>query len=105
MKISAIRTAYAAIVLVGIVYAFIVLRGEKWHPGLNGEAAPGAGLRAGQPEAHREIELKKNGPALQENPTEQEYEIRQRLKLARPGERSIFWTTEKVDLPRANSRR
>jgi cell division protein FtsB len=36
----------------------------------------------------REIELKKSRiQRLQDNPTEQEYEIRQRLKLARPGEK------------------
>ncbi|MDQ1470957.1 MAG: hypothetical protein QOJ99_2437, partial [Bryobacterales bacterium] len=34
MKISGIRTAYAAIVLGGIVYAFVVLRGENGIPGL-----------------------------------------------------------------------
>jgi len=52
LKISAIRTAYAAIVLVGIVYAFIVLRGENGIPGLMAKRAPVQDFEAGQPEAH-----------------------------------------------------
>jgi cell division protein FtsB len=43
----------------------------------------------------REIELKKDRiQRLQDNPSEQEYEIRQRLKLAKPGEK-IYILDEK----------
>jgi cell division protein FtsB len=88
MKISGIRTAYAAIVLVGIVYAFVVLRGENGIPGLMAKRHQVQEFEQANQRLVREIELKKSRiQRLQDNPTEQEYEIRQRLKLARPGEK------------------
>jgi cell division protein FtsB len=88
MKISGIRTAYAAIVLCGIVYAFIVLRGENGIPGLMAKRHQVQEFEQSNQRLVREIELKKSRiQRLQDNPTEQEHEIRQRLKLARPGEK------------------
>jgi cell division protein FtsB len=88
MKISGIRTAYAAIVLGGIVYAFVVLRGENGIPGLMAKRHQVQEFEQVNQRLVREIELKKSRiQRLQDNPTEQEYEIRQRLKLARPGEK------------------
>jgi cell division protein FtsB len=88
MKISAIRTAYAATVLSGVVYAFIVLRGENGIPGLLAKRQQVQEIEQSNQKLIREIEAKKSRiQRLQENPVEQEYEIRQRLKLARPGEK------------------
>src|SRR6266478_4999815 len=88
MKISAIRAVYAAVVLSGVVYAFVVLRGENGIPGLIAKGHQVQELEQTNLKLVRELELKKNRiQRLQENPTEQEYEIRQRLKLARPGEK------------------
>jgi cell division protein FtsB len=88
MKISGVRTAYVAIVLGGIVYAFVVLRGENGIPGLLAKRHQVQELEQVNQRLVREIELKKSRiQRLQDNPTEQEYEIRQRLKLTRPGEK------------------
>jgi cell division protein FtsB len=88
MKTSALRTAYAAIVLCGIVYAFVVLRGENGIPGLLAKRHQVQDYEQANQKLIREIELKKSRiQRLQDNPTEQEYEIRQRLKFARPGEK------------------
>jgi cell division protein FtsB len=88
MKISGIRTAYAAIVLSGIVYAFVVLRGENGIPGLLAKRHQVQEFEQVNQRLVREIELKKSRiQRLQDNPGEQEYEIRQRLKFTRPGEK------------------
>lgn len=95
MKISAIRTAYALIVFSGLVYAFITLRGENGIPGLLAKRQQVQEFEATNQKLIRDIELEKTRiQRLQENPTEQEYEIRQRLKLARPGEK-IYILDEK----------
>ncbi len=88
MKISGIRTIYAAVVLCGIVYAFIVLRGENGIPGLLAKRRQVQEFEQTNQQLVREIEQKKERiQRLQDNPGEQEYEIRQRLKLAKPGEK------------------
>jgi cell division protein FtsB len=88
MKTSALRTAYAAIVLCGIVYAFVVLRGENGIPGLLSKRHQVQDYEQTNQKLIREIELKRSRiQRLQDSPTEQEYEIRQRLKFARPGEK------------------
>jgi cell division protein FtsB len=88
MKIPAIRTLYAAVVLCGIVYAFIVLRGENGIPGLLAKRHQVHEYEEINQKLAREIEQKKDRiQRLQDNPAAQEYEIRQRLKLARPGEK------------------
>lgn len=95
MKISGIRMIYAAVVLLGIVYAFIVLRGENGIPGLLAKRRQVQEYEQTNQKLVREIEQKKDRiQRLQDNPTEQEYEIRQRLKLARPGEK-IYILDEK----------
>ena len=96
MKISAIRAVYAAVVLSGVVYAFVVLRGENGIPGLLAKTHQVQQLEQSNQKLVREIELKKDRiQRLQENPTEQEYEIRQRLKLARPGEKIYILDDQK----------
>src|SRR5436305_5075881 len=88
MKISGIRTAYAITVLIGILYAFVVLRGENGIPGLMAKRHQVQQLEQENQRLVREIESKKSRiQRLQDNPGEQEHEIRQRLKLAKPGEK------------------
>ena len=88
MKHPVVKTAYALIVLVGLVYAFVELRSPAGIPGLMAKRAQVREYERENQELHREIERKQERiQRLQENPTEQEFEIRQRLKLASPGEK------------------
>jgi len=88
MKISGIKAIYAAVVVCGIMYAFIVLRGENGIPGLLAKRRQVRELEQTNQKLIREIEQKKERiQRLRDNPAEQEYEIRQRLKLAKPGEK------------------
>ena len=96
MKISAIRTVYAAVVLSGLSYAFVVLRGENGIPGLLAKRHEVQLLEESNQKLSRELDLKKGRiQRLQDNPTEQDYEIRQRLKLARPGEKIFIYDDKK----------
>lgn len=88
MRISGIKAIYASVVLLGTVYAFIVLRGENGIPGLLAKRRQVHEYEQINQQLIKEIEQKKDRiQRLQDNPTEQEYEIRQRLKLAKPGEK------------------
>src|SRR5580698_11267716 len=88
MKISVVKTAYAFIVLCGIVYAFVALRGPNGIPGLLEKRRQVHEYEVSNEQLHREIEQKQERiQRLQTDPQEQEIEIRQRLKLAAPGEK------------------
>ncbi|MGD1073744.1 MAG: septum formation initiator family protein [Bryobacteraceae bacterium] len=88
MKISAVKTAYAIIVLCGVIYAFIVLRGPGGIPGLIERRREVREYEQANQQLHREIEEKQERiERLRQNPTEQEFEIRRRLKFAKPGEK------------------
>ena len=88
MKISGVKTAYAIIVLAGIIYAFVALRGPNGIPGWMEKRREVQEFELINARLHREIEQKQERiERLQDNPAEQEYEIRQRLKLAKPGEK------------------
>lgn len=95
MKISVVKAVYALIVLCGIAYAFVELRGPNGIPGLIEKRRQVHEYEAGNEQLHREIEQKKERiNRLQSDPREQEIEIRQRLKLASPGEK-IYIIDEK----------
>lgn len=95
MKISVVKAAYALIVLCGITYAFVELRGPNGIPGLLEKRRQVHQYEAGNEQLHREIEQKQERiNRLQNDPREQEIEIRQRLKLAGPGEK-IFIIDDK----------
>lgn len=95
MKISGVRAIYAAIVLCGAVYAFVALRGPNGIPGLIEKRHQVEVLEHDNQILHRQLEEKQQRiERLQANPSEQEFEIRQRLKLARPGEK-IFILDDK----------
>jgi cell division protein FtsB len=88
MKISLVKTTYAAAVLCGVVYAFVVLQGPNGIPGLLARRREVKELEQITQKMHREIEEKQQRILrLEQNPAEQEFEIRQRLKLAKPGEK------------------
>src|ERR1700677_4634863 len=88
MKISVVKTAYALIVLFGILYAFVELRGPNGIPGLLEKRRQVHEYEVNNEQLHREIEQKQERiQRLQTDPQEQEIEIRQRLKLAGPGEK------------------
>ena len=88
MKSSAIRAIYAFIVLSGVIYAFVVLRGPNGIPGLRMKQQLIQEYEQGNVKMQREIEEKQERiRRLQDNTTDQEFEIRQRLKLAKPGEK------------------
>ena len=83
MKISAVKTVYAFIVLCGIVYAFITLRGPNGIPALLDKRHQVHEIETANEQLQREIEQKQDRiQRLQNDPQEQEIEIRQRLKLA-----------------------
>lgn len=95
MRISIVRTAYAFVVLCGIAYAFVELRGPNGIPGLLEKRRQVHEYEAGNEQLHRDIEQKQDRiQRLQSDPQEQEIEIRQRLKLAAPGEK-IYIIDEK----------
>ena len=88
MKMSLIRTIYALVVLCGIAYAFVELRGPNGIPGLLEKQRQVHEFETSNQQLHREIEQKQDWiQRLQNDPDEQEIEIRQRLKFAGPGEK------------------
>ena len=88
MRTPAIKAIYALVVLSGVIYAFIVLRGPNGLAGLHAKQQLIQEYEQSNQKMQREIEEKQERiKRLQENPSEQEFEIRQRLKLARPGEK------------------
>jgi len=88
MRISVPKIAYTAAVLAGTAYAFMVLRGPEGIPGLMEKRKQVRDYEAKTQQLHREIEQKQQRiNRLSENTVEQELEIRQRLKLAKPGEK------------------
>lgn len=88
MKISVIKTAYAIIVLCGVIYAFIQLRGPDGVQGFFDKRHQVQEYESANEQLRREIEQKQDRiKRLESDPAEQELEIRQRLKLAAPGEK------------------
>jgi cell division protein FtsB len=88
LKTPAIKSVYALIVLSGVIYAFIVLRGPNGFSGLHAKQKLIQEYEQSNQKMQRQIEEKQARiERLKDNPAEQEYEIRQRLKLAKPGEK------------------
>jgi cell division protein FtsB len=88
MRSSGFKTAYALVVLLGVIYAFIVLRGPNGIPGLLDKRQLVHEYEESNLQLQKEIERREQRiERLESNPAEQEYEIRQRLKLAKPGEK------------------
>jgi cell division protein FtsB len=95
VKTSAIKSIYALIVLSGVVYAFIVLQGPNGIRALRAKQAQIHEYEVSNQKMNREIEEKQERiKRLQDNAGDLDYEIRQRLKLAKPGEK-IYILDEK----------
>jgi len=88
MKISLAKAAYTTAVLCGVVYAFVVLHGPDGIPGWLAKRRLAHDYEQVNLKMHREIEEKQQRILrLEQNPEEQEFEIRHLLKLAKPGEK------------------
>jgi cell division protein FtsB len=95
MKISVVRVAYTAIVLAGIVYAFAELSGPNGIQGMLEKRRQVHELEVSNEQLQKDLEQKQERiQRLQNDPREQEMEIRERLKLASPNEK-IFIIDEK----------
>jgi cell division protein FtsB len=85
---SLVRLGYIAAFLVVVTYAFVALRGPKGIPGL---LARQQQIRAMEKRnallADENERMREHIERLANNPSEQELEIRQRLKLVHPGEK------------------
>jgi cell division protein FtsB len=96
MRSSVARLGYALIVLVAASYALITLRGPQGVPALIQKQKEIRQLETQNADLAREIEFRRQRiQRLREDESEQELEIRQRLKLVRPGEK-VFILQEPV---------
>ena len=94
MKSSVAKLGYAVAVLVAASYAFVTLRGGI--PALIQKQGEIRTLEKQNADLAREIEFRRERiQRLREDESEQELEIRQRLKLVRPGEK-VFILQEPV---------
>ena len=88
MRNPALKAAYAIVVLSGVAYAFIELEGPNGIPALLARRHQVAEYEQQNQQILRENAQKEQRiERLENNPIEQEMEIRQRLKLAKPGEK------------------
>lgn len=94
LRSSVAKLGYAVAVLVAASYAFVTLRGGI--PALVQKQGQIRMLEKQNAELAREIEFRRERiQRLREDESEQELEIRQRLKLVRPGEK-VFILQEPV---------
>src|SRR5579862_4708988 len=88
MRNPALKIAYAIVVLSGVAYAFVSLEGPNGIPALLAKRRQVAEYERQNEQILRENTQKQQRiERLENNPVEQEMEIRQRLKLAKPGEK------------------
>ena len=94
MKSSVAKLGYAVAVLIAASYAFVTLRGGI--PALIQKQREIRTLEKQNADLAREIEFRRERiERLREDESEQELEIRHRLKLVRPGEK-VFILQEPV---------
>ena len=95
MKISFLKIAYALIVLCGVAYAFVELRGPNGIHGLFDKRQQVRQLEAETNSCKgRSTRSRIASNASKSDPREQDKEIRDRLKLASPDEK-VFILDEK----------
>jgi cell division protein FtsB len=88
MRLPLVRMVYLVAFLAAASYAFITLRGPHGIPGLLEKQRQITEMEQRNGKLDREIEQKRDHiKRLESNPSEQELEIRQRLKLVKPGEK------------------
>jgi len=96
MKISLSRLGYTAAFLVVIAYAVITLRGPKGIPALMTRRQQIEQLEKRNAMLAQENErLREHIQRLADNPSQQELEIRQRLKMVKPGEKVYLLNNNK----------
>lgn len=88
MKPALLRFGYAAAIMLAVVYAFVTLRGPRGVPAWLEKRQEIRVLETGNAELARENRLKKERiEKLLSSETDQELEIRKRLKLIKPNEK------------------
>lgn len=88
MRNPVLKVAYAAVLVAGVAYAFVELRGPSGVGALLQRRSLVHQYEIENQNLNREIQQHQDRiQRLDQNPTEQEFEIRQRLKLAKPGEK------------------
>ena len=88
MRNPALKVAYAIVVLSCVAYAFVALEGPNGIPALLAKRHQVAEYEQQNQQILREnVQKEQRIDRLENNPIEQEMEIRQRLKLAKPGEK------------------
>lgn len=101
MNSSVARFACVAAVLLVAIYAFVTLRGPQGLPALLEKRRDIREMERLNLELHREIEAKRQRILrLQESQADQELEIRERLKLVRPGEKVFILQETRHKAPR-----
>src|ERR1700676_597329 len=92
MRNPALKTAYAVVVLAGVAYAFVALEGPNGIPALLAKRRQAAAYEQQNQQILREnVQKEQRIERLENNSIEQEMEIRQRLKLAKPGEKIYIY--------------
>jgi cell division protein FtsB len=88
MKAPFVKSVYLAAFLAAAGYAFFTLRGPHGIPGLLEKQREIHEMEEKNAKEAREVErMRDHIKRLEVNPSEQELEIRERLKLVKPGER------------------
>ena len=91
MKGPIIKTAYITAFLVAGSYAFFTLRGPHGIPALLEKQREIHEMEEKNAKLDREIErMRDHIKRLETNPSEQELEVRERLKLLKPGEKTYI---------------
>ncbi len=88
MRNQALKVAYAVVLVAGVAYAFVELRGPSGIGAMLQRRSLVHQYEIENQTLNREIQQQEDRiQRLDQSPTEQEFEIRQRLKLAKPGEK------------------
>ncbi len=88
MKAPLVRMAYLLAFVAAVSYAFFTLRGPHGIPGLLAKRHEIQVMEDRNMQLDREIErMRDHIKRLETNPSEQELEVRQRLKMLKPGEK------------------
>ncbi len=96
MKFSVARFAYILAFVAVISYAFFTLRSARGIPGLLEKQRQIEVMEKRNAALAQEVERKRDHiQRLSDSPEEQELEIRQRLKLVRPGEKVYIFSEPK----------
>jgi cell division protein FtsB len=96
MKVSLWKIGFGGLFLGCVGYGFVELRGANGVSGLVEKRREVRDLEQQNQLLHKQIEAKKARiERLRDNPEEQELEIRKRLKLMKPGEKSFILQEQK----------